>query len=183
MQLESEIEAIYAIGAEPIGLSVDSPGRNAALIHRWHLSFAVESDPNGARFLGPLGLMDENDPRQIGVPATVVVAPDGTQAWMHRSRDFADRPDYADVATALKSLGLPPLDPAPPPFEPAAEPEEHPSAFRTDAFGPYHRGIMFASVALASRMIDPADRDEAQGLSRQASGFLEGWKHVRARGA
>ncbi len=182
MRLESEIEQIYALGAEPIGISVDSAGRNAAMVRRWHLSFQIASDPGGERFLHPLDLWDERDPRQIGIPAVIVLSPDGDEVWRHRSRDFADRPDDTDVFAALESLRLPPLDPPPGPWQPDVESEEHPGAFRTDAFGSYHRGVMFAMSAIGGRARDPADRAEAEMLARQASSFIEAWKAVRARG-
>jgi len=180
VRLESEIEKLYDLGGEPVAVSVDPPERNAAMVRRWRLSFGIESDPGGARFLHPLDLWDAKDPRQIGIPAVIVLAPDGREVWRHRSRDFADRPDDADLFRAVESLALPRLDP-PPAWRPAAGPEEHPGAFRTEAFGPYHRGVMFAMAAMAGRMREPADRPEAEALARQASSFLEAWKAVRAR--
>lgn len=182
MRLESEIEQFYALGAEPVGISVDSPGRNAAMVLRWHLSFPIGSDPGGARFLHPLELWDQHDPRQIGIPAVIVLSPGGEEVWRHRSRDFADRPDDADVMAVLESLRLSALDPPPEPWRPDAEPEEHSGAFRTEAFGPYHRGVMFAMGAIVGRMRDVDDRTEAETLARQASSFLEAWKGVRGRG-
>jgi hypothetical protein len=182
VRLESEIDRLYALGGEPVGLSVDPPARNAAMVRRWHLSFAIESDPGGERVLRPLDLWDAVDPRQIGIPAVIVLAPDGREVWRHRSRDFADRPDDADVMRVLESLALPPIDPAPAAWQPSVEPEEHPGAFRTDAFGHYHRGVMFAMTALAGRMRDPADRAEIEALATQASSFLNAWKQVREGG-
>lgn len=182
MRLESEIEQLYALGAEPVGISVDAPGRNAALVRRWHLSFPIPSDPGGERFLRALGLWDQHDPRRIGIPAVIVLSPGGEEVWRHRSRDFADRPDDSDVMAALASLRLPAFDPPPEPWQPDAEPEEHAAAFRTEAFGHYHRGVMFAMGAIAGRMRDPGDSAEAEALARQASSFLEAWKAVRGRG-
>jgi hypothetical protein len=183
VRLESEIEKLYELGAEPIGISVDSPGRNAAMVRRWHLSFGVESDPGGERFLKPLDLWNEHERGGIGVPAVFVLAPDGAEVWSHRSRDFADRPDDADIFAALEALHLPALDPPPGPWRPPVEPEEHPGAFRNDAYGHYHRGVMFAMAALSRLMRDPADRGEAEARARQASSFLEAWKQVRERHA
>jgi hypothetical protein len=180
VRLETELEEIYRLGGEPVGVNVDSPGRNAAMVKRWHLSFPIASDPGGDRILRPLDLWDEVDPRQIGIPAVLVISPEGEEVWRHRSRDFADRPDDSDIMRALESLDLPALDPLAG-WEPTAEPEENPKVFRTDAFGSYHRGVMFAMGALAQRMKDPADRAEAEATARQASSFLEAWKTVRGR--
>lgn len=180
MRLETEIEQLYERGAEPVAVSVDSPTRNAAMVRRWRLSFPIVSDPGGERFLHPLDLWDERDPRQIGIPAVIVLSPSGEEVSRHRSRDFADRPDDTDIMDALAAMGLPPLAP-PDPWEPDIEPEEHPKAFRTEAFGAYHRGVMFAMTALAARIHDADDRIEAETLARQASSFLEAWKALRAR--
>lgn len=182
MRLESEIEQLNALGAEPVGISVDSPGRNAAMALRWHLSFPIASDPGGVRFLRSLDLWDQQDPRQIGIPAVIVLSPGGEEVFGHRSRDFADRPDDADVMAVLETLRLTALNPPPEQWHPDAVPEEHAAAFRNDAFGPYHRGVMFAMGAIAGRVRDAGDRSAAEALARQASSFLEAWKAVRGRG-
>ena len=49
VRLENEIDELYARGGEPVGISVDSAGRNAAMVRHWHLSFPVESDPGGGQ--------------------------------------------------------------------------------------------------------------------------------------
>ncbi len=181
MRLESKIQDFYAAGGEPVGISVDQPGRNAAMVRRWHLSFGIESDPGGERLLKPLGLWNEHERGGIGRPAVLVLARDGRVVLEHRSRDFADRPDDSDVVSAVRSLDLPPLEPTPEPWHTSVEPEEHAGAFRTEAFGPYHRGVMFVMAAMAGRMRHDADRVEAEALAQQASSFLEAWKRVRER--
>lgn len=98
----------------------------------------------------------------------------------NRSRDFADRPDESDLLKALDSLELPPIEELAP-WEPSAEPEESPGAFRTDAFGAYFRGVMFSSLALSGRLRDELDREETLALSRMARSFLNAWKDRRAK--
>lgn len=114
----------------------------------------------------------------IGWPTLMVFGPDGRETYRMRSRDFADRPDDEDLLTAVRELGLPAirLGPAPP----AAEPEEHEAALRVEAFGPYFRGIRFATGALARRLSDEGDRDEAVAMSKMAGSFLDAWKQRRA---
>lgn len=159
-------------------MSVDPPGRAAALARRWHLPFPVLSDPGGEGYLRPLGVWNPEDHGGIAVPALIVVAPDGREVFRSVSRDFADRPTDDDVVAALDRLGLPPADL--PPWRPEVEPEEDPGAFRTEAFGHYMRGVRSGSSALARRMVDAADRAEAQAVSTMAASFLDAWKRRRA---
>jgi len=57
---------------------------------------------------------------------------------------------------------------------------EDPSALRVDAFGPYFRGIRFATRGLAGRLVDERDRAEAIAMSEMAAAFLKAWKVRRA---
>jgi hypothetical protein len=156
-------------------LTVDSRERNAAMAARWHLTFPIHSDPGGELFLQPLQLWNPHERGGIGWPALMVVAPDGTEAYHYRSRDFADRPDDDDLLRALSGLRLPPLDP-PPPWQPPVVPIEDPSALRVEAFGHYFRGMRSATGALAGRLTDTADRHEARAMSAMATSFLDAWK-------
>lgn len=106
----------------------------------------------------------------------VVVAPDGTEVYRYRSRDFADRPpDDADLLAALTGLNLPALDPLPP-WQPAVDPIEDPGALRVEAFGHYFRGIRSATFALSGRLVDTADQREALAMTTMAGSFLDAWK-------
>lgn len=163
-------------------MSVDSPGRNAALAARWHLPFPVHSDPGGERVLQPLDLWNPAERGGIGWPAVLVVDAAGTERVRFRSRDFADRPpDLVEVLAAVDALGAPPIE-APDAWLPDQAPEEDPGALRTDAFGPYFRGIRFASMALSSRLTDAGDQAEARRMSAMAAAFLEEWKQRRDGG-
>lgn len=174
MRLANEEAELHRLGAEIVGVSVDSPGRNEALRRRWHLPFPIVSDPGGEDLLQPLDLWNPGERGGIGWPAVLVFAPDGREVHRMRSRDFADRPTDDDVFDAVRRLGLTPVDPGA--AEPVAEPEEHPDALRTEAFGPYFRGIRFGTIALSGRLRDEADVAEAVQMSEMAASFLAAWK-------
>jgi hypothetical protein len=161
-----------------VAVSVDSPGRNEAHRRRWHLPFAIVSDPGGEQLLQPLDLWNPNERGGIGWPAVLLFTPDGQEVFRARSRDFADRADDDDLFEAVRSLGLAPIELGPAPA--VADPEEHDGALRVDAFGPYFRGIKFGTFALAGRLTDDADRDEAIAMSTMAVSFLDAWKQRRA---
>ena len=125
-----------------------------------------------------LDAWDPDERGGIARPAVFVFAPDGTEAYRFASRDFADRADDADLMAAAAALGLAPLDDLPP-ARPAAEPEDDPGAFRTDAFGAYFRGVRSAALALSRRARDEADRADAATTSAMAASFLEAWRERR----
>lgn len=95
-----------------------------------------------------------------------------------RSRNFADRPADDDVLSAATRLGLAPIDLGPAPATDA--PVEFEGAFRTEAFGPYFRGLRFGTAGLAGRMVDERDRAEASAMSAMAGSFLDAWKQRRS---
>jgi hypothetical protein len=169
----------HALGADVVAVSVDSPGRNAALAARWRLPFPIHSDPGGVDFLQPLDLWNPHERGGIGWPAVIVYDAVGEETWRYRSRDFADRPpDDDDLLAAVRELGLPALDP-PPSWVPDDEPVEDPGALRVEAFGPYFRGIRFGVRGLASRLVDEGDRAEAIRMSDMAISFIDAWKTRR----
>ncbi len=178
VRLANEEPDLQRGGAEIVALSVDSPGRNEAFRRRWHLPYRIVSDPGGERFLQPLDAWNPGERGGIGWPTGWLYAPDGTEVFRARSRDFADRPPDDDLLAALGGLALPAIDLAPAP--PTAAPEEHDGALRVETFGPFFRGIRFATFALAGRLTDDADRDEALAMSAMAGSFLDAWKQRRA---
>ncbi len=127
---------------------MDDPRRHAALIHKLDLPFPILSDPDRAAAIAPFGVADPKDPREIARPATVVVTPDGEEAFRVESRDFADRPPEDEVIERLGALGLPPTSQDRPATGPA---EPGPKAMPVDALLPYYRGARFAVVALDRR--------------------------------
>jgi hypothetical protein len=170
-------------GGEVVAVSVDSPERNAAMAARWHLTFPLVSDPGGERFLRPLELWNPGERGGIGVPALIVVAPDGQEVWRTVARDYADRPvDDAAMLAALESLALPTI--GLPRWEPEADPEESREALRTDALGGYMRGVRSGAFAILMRTTpeEPAHR-EAERVVAMATSFLDAWRERRASAA
>jgi hypothetical protein len=163
---------------EIVALSVDPPGRSEAFRRRWLLPFGIVSDPAGDQLLRPLDSWNANERGGIAWPTMLVFAPDGREVFRMRSRDFADRPSDDDVLGAVRGLRLPAIQLGPVPT--VAEPEDHDGAFRIDAFGAYFRGIRSGARALAGRIGDAADRDEALAMAAMAASFLDAWKQRRA---
>ena len=159
--------------------STDPPGAQLAMNRTWHLPFPWVSDPDGERLGKPLDAWNAEEHGGLFHPLVLLVAPDGRELVRHRSRDFADREDDADVLEALRGLGLPPLE-VPPPWAPGgAEAEPTDKAFRVEAFGPYFRGLRFGTRALAARMRDGRDAAEVRQTSDMAGSFLEAWSRRR----
>ena len=180
MQLANDLPELHRLGADVVAVSVDSPGRNAALAARWRLPFPIVADPGGVEVLQPLGLWNPNERGGIGWPAIIVFAADGVEVVRFRSRDFADRAvSNDDAIDAVRTLGLPELEGVAD-WVPGVEPEDDPGALRVEAFGPYFRGIRFGVLGLIGRLTDAADRDEARAMSDMAGAFLEAWKQRRA---
>jgi hypothetical protein len=166
------------LGAEVVLASVDPPAAQLAMNRAWHLPFRWVSDPDGSRLAKPLEAWNDAERGGLFSPLVLLVAPDGRTPVEHRSRDFADRPDDRDVLEALRDLGLPPR-PVPPAWSPEVEPAPTAGAFSVDAFGPYFRGIRFATKALAGRMHDERDAGELRTTEQMAISFLDEWKTRR----
>jgi hypothetical protein len=177
VRLANEEPNLHALGVEVVAVSVDPPERNEALRRRWHLPFPVVSDPDGDELLKPLDAWNPHERGGIGWPLVVLFAPDGSEALRVRSRDFADHPTDDDVFAAARRLDVPPIGLGPAPA--TADPVDDPGALWTEAFGPYFRGIRFATIALAGRLEDERDVAETVALSDMAASFLAAWKKRR----
>jgi hypothetical protein len=143
---------------------------------RWKLPFPIVSDPHGKGLLQPLDLWNATERGGIAWPALLVFGPGGEETWRFRSRDFADRPpDAADLLAAVRSLGLPEIDP-PPRWIPEIAPSDDPGAFRSTSYGDFFRGIRTSMVGLSGRLETAADQAEARRMGAMAEAFLEAWK-------
>ena len=180
MRLANEIPELSRLGAEVVLASVDPPAAQLAMNRTWHLPFRWVSDPDGSRLAAPLDVWNADERGGLFHPLVLLVAPDGDRVVEHRSRDFADRDDDEDVLDALRALRLP-ARPEPAAWQPGIEPEPTQNAFRTQAFGPYFRGIRFVSRALAGRMRDEQDADELRRTERMSGSFLDAWNERRAK--
>ena len=99
---------ILEAGVRLFAISVDPPGRNAAMVKKLSLPFPYLSDPDRSQAIIPYGVADEKDERKIARPSIVVVTPGHEEGFRFVSRDFADRLPEDEVIAALHQLGLPP---------------------------------------------------------------------------
>jgi hypothetical protein len=145
-----------------VGVSVDTPDENRAMVDKLKLPFPLLSDPDAAAIAG----WDVYDPvggthGPIAQPAIFVVGRDLTIPYEYVGRDFADRPPDADVIAALDAVrhaAARPLEAAvrtPGPRPPdAGNPADRPMPL--EHIAPYFRGAGFAAAAIAGRT-DAAD--------------------------
>lgn len=130
------------------GISADAPPMNTAVVEKLALPFPILSDPDRSEAITPLGFADENDPRQISRPGTVVVAPTGDVVFAVTGQDYADRPDEDVLLDALADLGLERTSQDPPTLG-----EAHPGerAMPFEGLTHYFRGAKFAVLAVRGR--------------------------------
>ena len=87
------------LGASIVGVSVDDPVRNAAMVAKLLLPFPLLSDPDGSA-ASAWGIYDEA--QRIAIPSIFVVHADATVAYRYVGDDFADRPGDDDVLRAVR---------------------------------------------------------------------------------
>lgn len=144
-------------GAVVAAIDVDSPGQHAAMVEKLNLPFPMLSDPDRDLAIGPYDLMNTVDPRNLAIPATVLIGPNGEEISRSVSRDYADRPFEDDALESLRALHLELVtQPAPA----AGDPEPGPVAMPLGDLRVYFRGAKFGSKAMGLRTgaIDEADR-------------------------
>lgn len=142
---------ITEAGVQVVGISVDTPQQNSALIGALDLPFPILSDSDRSGAITPYDLADPDDPREIARPAVVLVTSGGDEAFRIASLDFADRPTEDEVVEAIRALSLPPTVQHRPTLGPA---EPGPRAMPFELLNPYFRGARFAVVALSRRHPD-----------------------------
>ncbi len=150
------------------GISVDSPGQNSAMIEKLGLGFPILSDPDRSRAISPFGLADEADPREIALPAVVVLGPGGEEAFRFVSRDFADRVPEEVLLDRLRRLEHPPTSQEPPELGPL---QPGPKAMPFESLFPYLRGARFAVVAMSRR--HGAIKEDAAAYIEQMDRYIE----------
>lgn len=164
-------------GARVVGVSVDSPARNAAMIDKLHLPFEMLSDPDGNGLLRELDVWHPDTAHgDIGRPGVFVVHPDGSEHFRRVARDFADRIAEDELLARVRSLELPPAEQ--PPVE-HVDPEPGEEAMPVRALLPYCRGAKFAAKAMGMR--HPEAKDDAARYIEQMDRYMEAVRTLRAR--
>ncbi len=143
-------------GALVAAIDVDSPAQHAAMIEKLNLPFPMLSDPDRTGAIEPYDLMNMKDPRDLAVPATVIIDSAGEEVARLVSRDYADRPHEDAVLEIVRSLALEPVEQAPP-RPGAAEPGEKAMPFAD--LRSYFRGAKFGAKAIGLRTDNGEEAD------------------------
>ncbi len=161
-----------AAGAIVVGISVDSPQQNAAMVEKLGLPFPLLADPDRSGAIEPYGVADLRDPREIAIPTTVVVDPDGQEHWRRPSFDFADRPEEDEVLDVVQSLGLAATEQSPPAI---VGPQPGSNAVSLRTLAAYYRGAKFAAIAMGRRF--PEAKESAKAYAAQMDRYVEAVRH------
>lgn len=116
--------------------------------------FPLLSDPDRSGIIEPWGLADPKDPRNLAIPAMVLLDTDGVERWRFVSRDYADRLPENEVLEVVRSLGLEGTSQARPTTR---DPQPGPGVMPFEALWYYIRGARFAALALGRRHKDLDD--------------------------
>lgn len=163
-------------GAIVAGISVDSPEQHAAMAEKLAIPFVLLSDPDRSGAIHPHDAGDARDPREIAVPTTVVVGPDGSEVWRRASFDFADRPEEDEALQVVRGLGLPPITAEP--VHPL-NPVHGPKAMPLGSLTAYYRGAKFAAIAMGRRF--PEAKESAAAYALQMDRYIEAVHWLRDR--
>lgn len=161
-------------GAIVASVSVDSVGQNAAMVDKLQLPFPLLSDPDRSVAVGPYGVADPVDAREIALPTTVVIDPAGAEVWRRSSTDFADRPEEDLTLEVVNALDLPATTA---PAVKRGRPEPGPKAMPFDALTAYYRGAKFAAIAMGRRF--PDARDTSMAYAAQMDRYVEAVHQTR----
>jgi hypothetical protein len=167
-------EEYIAFGAIVVGVSIDPVGANAAMVDKLKLRFPLLSDPDRSVAIVPYGVADERDPRNIAIPTTVVIAPDGSEVWRRASFDFAERPEEDEVLEVVRSMGWPSTTQSPPA---PGTPDPGPKAMPFSSLSAYFRGAKFAAIAMSRRF--PEAKENAKAYAAQMDRYIDAVHVVR----
>ena len=146
------------------------------MIEKLLLPFPMLSDADRSHVVGPWGLVNPTDRRNLAFPALVIVTPDREEAYRWVSRDFAFRLPEDDVLEVLAGLGLPATSQEVPRL---GRVEAGPSAMPVRAMAPYFRGARFAAVAFGSRHVEITD--DVEFFTTQMDRYAQGVRDLKAR--
>lgn len=156
-----------SVGAVVAAIDIDSPGQHAAMVEKLNLPYPMLSDPDRKLAIEPYDLMNNADPRNLAIPATIVIDPAGEEVLRLVSRDFADRPFEDEALQVLRDLGLDPVSqPAPNP----GSSEPGPRAMPFGELRTYFRGAKFGAKALGLRS---GATDEATAFGELMDHYME----------
>lgn len=142
-------EDFLAAGVRLFGVSVDTPGQQAAVVEHLALPFPMLSDPDRSQLIGPLGLRNEKDPRGLAIPALVLFSPgEQDELWRWTSRDYADRMPEQEVVERVQQEGWSATTQPAPAIGPT---EPGPKAVSLEWLSTYLRGAKFAVGAFGKR--------------------------------
>ena len=163
-----------------MGIDVDGPGRHAAMIEKLDLPFPLLSDADRDLAIGPFGVTDPKDARNISRPAMILVDTSGEERFRFVSRDFADRLPEDTVLEAAASLGLPPATAEP--MTPGV-PEPGPNAMPLEGLRFYLRGARFAALAMGLRHKDLGEsiKEDSKAYVATMDRMIEAVKEYTAR--
>jgi hypothetical protein len=148
------------------------------MVEKLGLPFPFLSDPDRSKAIGPYGLADPKDHRDLAVPALVLIAPGGEEVWRFVSRDYADRLPEDDVVEIARAQGWPPTTQDPPE---RGRPEPGPRAMPIEAMIPYFRGARFAALAMGLRHghLDESVKDDSKAYVEEMDRFIEAVRRLR----
>ena len=155
-----------------VGISVDPPDHNAAMVEKLLLPFPLLSDPHGV-LSRAYGVWDEEG--RIAIPAIVLLDKTRIIRWQYAGRDFADRPKDDDLLGAIAALEDPGQPhPVATEIRVTAEGAKHNvrregEAISLEYLQPYYRGVNSATVALKQRLAGLGA--EGRGAIRQVSEY------------
>lgn len=169
-------EEFTGAGAAVAAVVVDSPEQNAAMVEKLRLPFPILSDPDRKLAIEPYDVADPRDPRDIAIPTTVVIDPEGNEVWRKQSFDFAERPEEDAVLEVVRSLGLGPTHQEPTPIRNATP---GPKAMPFPSLTAYYRGAKFAAIAMSRRF--PEAKENAKAYAAQMDRYIEAVHETRDR--
>lgn len=166
-------------GAAVVGVSVDSPAENAAMVEKLRLPFPLLSDPTAATIAAwnvydPVG--GTHGP--IAQTAIFVVGRDVRIPYAYVGHDYADRPPLAALYSAIDTVvGASPrplearaTETGPRPLD-AGNPADRPIPLQD--LVPYLRGGYFTTNAVVTRLADPAAKDELERTKAMLQEFMQ----------
>lgn len=142
------------------------------MVQKLRLPFPLLSDPDRSAIIGPMGVADPHDDREIARPAAILLHRGGEEMWRFESRDFADRIPEDAIVEQTRALGLPPTTQDAPEI---VDPQPGPKAMTLEQLPVYFRGARFAALAMGLRHRHLGDevKDDSKAYVAQMDRFTE----------